>query len=237
MRLSSGKALMGFAILTGLAALVAESGCGPVSNYIEAQIKAKLPSAIGPADSYEVSLMDTPASSLLRGKIGRLHIEGTRVRPDAMPVIKRIVIDARDIKADIKRKSVDSIAETAFQIELDQDDLRDFLRHKYDDQADVTIKESGLTLSTLRSISGLKVRIAADGYLVPDNERQVSFKLTGLHVSKLPVPPKLAEKILAGYNPVFDASALPFTVRIKKLALQERTVVISGEAEGYLGKF
>jgi hypothetical protein len=228
---------MGFAILTGLAALVAESGCGPITGCIEAQIKAKLPSAIGPADNYEVHLADTSAFSLLRGKVGRIHIEGTRVRPKDMPVIKHMVIDARHIKADMQQRAVNSVAETTFQIELDQDDLRDFLRSKYDDQADVTVKESGLTLSTLRSISGLRVRITANGYLAPDNEQQVSFHLTELHVSKLPLPPKLAEKILASYNPVFDASSLPFTMRIRKLALQERRVIISGEVDGYLNKF
>ena len=81
------------------------------------------------------------------------------------------------------------------------------------------------------------MRITANGYLAPDNEQQVSFHLTELHVSKLPLPPKLAEKILASYNPVFDASSLPFTMRIRKLALQERRVIISGEVDGYLNKF
>lgn len=227
------RSLLGMALLTGITMVLAESGCMPLSRMLEKGISGKLPSLLGPAESYDVRVLETGSLSLARGRINRIDIDGKKVRAKGMPVVRNLSISAFGIDADVKKRSIRSVDKTAIRLEVDDADLRDFLRTRYDKEVDIDIDGRNISLATVRNIRGLNLRLEADGALVLRNDHQVDFKISALKVSKLPVPIALASMILESFNPVFDTSDLPFPVRLQEITLQPSTLVIAGEAEDY----
>lgn len=192
-------------------------GCGKVVEHqVERSMRADLQRLIGPAQDYRVDLRGL---NLASGSAAGATVIGERVQlPDA-PVLDRMEVQMNDVRYDIGRKELRSVADATAVARLRPDDIATFLE-KHRNMAEVRLSVSApnvVDVSLRPEMSGVGIpaglRVGVTGRIVGDGPR-VRFGLDRVSAAGFGVSGPVADALSRAINPVADLSGLPIGVTI-----------------------
>ncbi len=219
--------LPGTALTLAVAALIA--GCGKVvERQVEKSMRADLQRLIGPAQDYSVDIRGLNVSS---GTASGATVIGQRVQlPDA-PVLDRMEVRMSDVRYDIGRKELQSVASASAVARLRPVDIAAFLNtHRNMEDAALSLSAPNeVTISLRPEMSGLSIpsglKVSATGRLVGDGPR-VRFELIRVGAGGLSVGGAVAEAITRGINPIVDLSGMPIGVTIADIRAEDGALTV-----------
>ncbi len=220
-------------------ACILTSGCTrTVNRAAERRIRDVLPQYIGNARVWRAHV-ENPPERTIRGKLSRITIDGEAVDFGEIIRMAGLHIDMRDATFDVDRKRLTSVASTAFETEIDERDLNDYLR-KFPppDQEPVRIKRVWLRPGSMyaegtRWALGKAWPFTATSKPALISPTRVKFDVEKMSVVGLPVPLPaawlswLSHRLSQG----FDFTTLPFPVRIESFKIESGRLTLTGTAD------
>jgi hypothetical protein len=236
MQLQPKRIFSGLSWIMAAVAASLMSGCehGLSPRIIAAhKIADALPTALGPAQHYEVSV-DGDLFPLLRGRAKHIHIEGTNVQVAPGMVMDSLVIDADDISFDMSKSQLESIAHTTFMGVIGQQNLTAYLAANKSQMhgLSVTLHQSDMLARIPVSVKSLETIVAVTGTISPSTlgPTKVDFNATHTKVGWLPVPPFMTNLAMRRVNPIVDLTTLKIPIYLSQTSVINRQLVLRGTA-------
>jgi uncharacterized protein YpmS len=217
-----------------LAALFAVfiTGCagGFIKSQVQSGIRDALPTYIGPAKSYTVSV-DGSATEMLNGHIRHLHIDGTDVKIDPKLTINALAIDMDDVHYNSKRQ-LTRVGSTLFKTTVTEPEVNQYAEQGLgrDYKPKVTLSDGQIRVNCVANILGVGVPVAVTGKPEVVHGTRVNFVADSLSAAHLPIPAAIANKILERINPILDMSTMKFPITIRTITVRPGFLDLSGEA-------
>ncbi len=209
------------------------SGCN-LSGQVEAGIENALPDAIGPAESYDVTVAGLRARA---GEADRVEIVGRRVEPDGAPVLDRLDLVLTGVHYDRGGKRLERVESAHGVVRVLPADLAAFLNGR-DGVREATVTLRAPDRATVRvrpQIGDLAlprgVTVELDGRLRADDGR-VRLDVNALRAAGLDLGQALADELSDRINPVVDLSETRPALSVTDVRVDSGAVVL--EAEGDL---
>ncbi|MDO8585980.1 MAG: DUF2993 domain-containing protein [Armatimonadota bacterium] len=196
-------AALGTVILFTLLALL--TGCGErlVANKIESRVERRLPSLLGPADSYKVEVSGR-TTKMISGRLSELNIHGRNVRLQPDLNVDDLVIQMRGVRFDTDENRLTGVEETVFEAALSEKCLTRFIAKRQPDlkELKIELKRGKCTVRTRPSLLGLSAGVALTGDLevAPANKgvRQIHGRTNVRHESRIWLSNSPVEQLLGG---------------------------------------
>jgi hypothetical protein len=229
-----------FGILLGFAALVA-NGCTTLPSVVAGQIRQRLPTLLGPADSYDVRVGCT-IFDLPRGKINWVHVHGVNVLLAPGMRVYDLVADAFDIHADPSTNALKSVGKTQFGVEINQADLDEYLRTSdpvsFDSGTRVVLRAHDIEYhDTIHVVTvfgkRLGVPYAIDGSLRAEkaNPSRLDFVPSAASLIRVKLPLALVRTAVQQRNPVVDLSGMKFATTIQDATVAGNVLTVTGSVD------
>ncbi|MCC6731242.1 MAG: DUF2993 domain-containing protein [Chthonomonadales bacterium] len=222
-----------------IAAAMLTVGCTrPINRAAERRIRDALSRYVGPARAWRAHV-DNPAERTVRGRIGRVSIEGERVGMGQNLVLDTLEIEMRDVDVDVGSSRVRSIGPTSFRAVVREADLNAYLRSAEDgsDAAArverVELRNGALRISATYAVLGGRVPFRATVAPRLAGPTRLEFDPRRMSVAGVPVPLPagvlawLARRLDAG----FDFGALPFPLRVTAFTVADGAITVDGNAD------
>jgi hypothetical protein len=208
------------------------AGCGGSNpNVIAAhKIADALPTVIGPAEHYDVSVEGDPFS-IARGHARRVKIDGKDVQLAPSLTMNQLHIDADDLVLNTKTRQVDHAGHVEFTGAIGQLNLDHYLvGMKPGIPVAVQIRWTDLEASVPVSALGVSTTVRVDGDLAPSRSGldKLDFVPSGGDIGPVPVPRKLVQLAMDRINPVLDLSILKFPVTLESARAKDGRLYIVG---------
>ena len=221
------KTLFPFTILATLL-----SGCagGLVRSQVEKGIRGSLPEYIGPAKHYSVHT-DGSEASMLKGKIGRIEIEGEEVQVDPNLVVQHLYVDMREVRCDVDTRALKTVGSTTIEAVIAEDAVNRYIeRTRQDLNLTVTLEPGKILVKFVPTVAGVGVPISVSGTLAVAGEDKVNFAADSASLGRMPVPAYVVNKVLNRMNPVLDMSQMRFPVILREIVLLKGAAEVKGSA-------
>ena len=213
-----------------LALALLTSGCS-VSGRVASEIEAVLPEAIGPAESYDVTV---EGASLRTSSAERVEIVGLRVAREGAPVIDRFEAVLDDVAFDRDKKEVSSVGRARATARVLAPDLEAYL------SAQGQVSRATLTLAEPDEVL-VRVRGELADYEVPvdleirgrfvTNAGRVDLDISGVKAGPISVN-GAASNLERQINPVLDLTDDDIALTVTAVRVEGGALVL--EAAGDL---
>jgi len=225
----------------GLLAVVAavagaSSGCGRVvGGKAEDAIKPLLPQYIGPADDYQVRVSGG-TGAMLRGRLGRVQVEGKNVRLTPEFTVSALSLDLRDVSVDRGQGRLQNVASSTFSARIAEPDLNRYLGNRRPGIRDLSVRAGGDGRLSVRARPELlgypTLPVEVRGTLAPRPDsggQKLDFVPDGARVSILPIPNFVVEHLVSRLNPVVDLSdGLAVPISVQSTRVQAGSLTLTG---------
>ena len=224
--------LMTAARLLLLTACVA-AGCG-VDGRVEAEIEAALPTALGPADSYEATVSGV---SLRAGTLETVQVLGRRVAREDAPVIDRLDATLRDVAFDRGSRELTRVGSTAATARLLPRDLADYLSGQRGvGSAEVSLSAPDRVNVRVRGQIGevtVPATATVEGRLTAQGG-QVLLDVERVSALGISLGARVARTVEAEVNPVADFTDEDLELRVESVSVDGSALVVemTGDLSG-----
>ena len=206
------------------------TGCAGriVTGSVENRIEDRLPSLIGPAESYDVEVKGS-TKRMLRGQIDSVVIFGREVW--VLPGLRLDSLNIRmtDVAANPDNGTLKSVGSTEFDADISEQSLNEYLAEIRMDDPKVELLDGELIVRTTRKVLGLSTNVVMTGTLVPEGKK-LNFKLRRLKVAGLGTP-SIATKVVEDWiNPVLDLESTDFSPELESVVISPGSIRVTGEA-------
>ena len=214
-------------------------GCSHVvDTTIADTIKSQLPKAIGPAQSYNVSVGANPMQ-VVGGRIGEVDITGIGVNLSPEILLDHIQIQAHDIDVDSGSRKIKSVGNVLFEAQIGQDSIEHYLTSQSsnpaesDEHLSVELNDSSVTASMRVKSFGLWVPVSVTGTFEvdPDNDKHILFEPSRGSLSIIPLPIFVMKLAMERINPVIDLSNSTVPVDLSSVSINSGVLEIAGSAD------
>lgn len=209
-------------------------GCGPLDpvRMAERAVADYARRVIGPADSYRVHI-DRRGTSLRRGKISRLVVEGIRVRSSAGLVVNRAEAELYDVQVDVKSRNVVSVGRSMVVGEVLEEDANAYVAQRPDvlRRARFEFLEDRMAVIVEPQVVGLTVPIRLEGQPRLGEEGEILFEADMLRVARLNVPRFLVRLIERRINPVFRVDELGLPLVLDDVRVEQGKMIACGRLD------
>ena len=223
-----------FCVVVFFASVMFLAGCGErlVANKIESRVERRLPSLLGPADSYEVSVSGRTAE-MISGRLSELTIHGKNVQLQPDLNVDDLLVEMRGVRFDTDKNRLSSVDETVFEALLSEKCLTRFIAKRQPDLKELRIelKRGKATVRTRPSLLGLSAGIALTGDLEVAAANKISFIPDRMSVAGLPVPEMALNFVSERINPIMDMSLARFPAEIHDLTVMTGRIRVRGTAD------
>ncbi len=200
---------------------VALAACASLStDRAEMALRSALPTLIGPALHYDVSLVGVSADAT---RIRAVQVVGLRVARKALPVLSRVQADLTDVTVNRADKRLSGVGSAVLSFDLLADDLAAFLSARgwsRDVQvsfaAPNTINATGrfgLPGSGTSVPAELRARVGSMG-------TQLYLDIDALSLGPVTAPPMVRLLLQAAVNPLFDISGFAMPAQIDSVQVE-----------------
>jgi len=215
-----------------LAAFVAGCSGGLIRPRVEKGIRNVLPNYIGPAKEYIVRA-DGSTSSMIKGLIEHLHIEGKDVQLDPKLLVAQMLVDMDEVRYDPETRELKSVRETTFEASLSEAAVNAYIGKSRESDSDlrVRLEPNKVAVEFVPKVVGLNVPVLVTGRPVIAGGDKVNFVADSASVAHLPIPAYIVNKALNKVNPILDMSLMRFPVCLGGVEVKENAVVVKGRAQ------
>ena len=219
-----------YVLLVFGAALAAFIGCNSPSDMIAKKIVLNtVKERLGPADSYKIEV-DGSTGEYLKGKVRRIHIVGKGVRTNAGLKVAEVDAVMTDVKANTKKKNLESVGSTVFTAVVDDYALTDYVNRERDEVKDFNaVFEKG----KIKASAKLKTKIASvrtsfESELVLRNKETVDIDLDKLKIFGVSTPGVVRNFVEKRLNPIFSSDDMAPGTVIDSIRVDNGTLRVSG---------
>jgi hypothetical protein len=210
------------------------SGCGErlVEAKIASGIEKRLPTIIGPAKSYDVSV-EGRTTKMMSGKVSRISIHGSGVQLQPELAVDDLVVEMRGVTFDTDNNQLTGTDETTFQALLSDKVLTSYVAKRQPDlkQLKITMSRGKMTVQTRPGLLGVSAGVSLTGGLELAPGNKVCFVPDRMSVAGLSMPGMVVDFVTKRINPVMDLSLAGFPAQIVDLAVVNGGVRVSGTAD------
>ena len=221
-------------VLRPLLVLVPAVLCGcSVSGTVEDQIERALPRAIGPAESYDVTVDGLRART---SEAEAVRAVGRRVRPEGAPVLERLDLDLWGVRYDRGERRLERVDSARAAARVLPADLSAFLEARRGvrdvsirlvppDTAVVRVRPEVGNLALPRGVAA-----EVDGRLVAVDGR-VHLEVLALRAVGLDLGRTAARRLSDQINPVVDLSETRPALRVTRVRVEDGGIVLVAEGD------
>lgn len=212
---------------------VALAGCD-VTGRVEQEIEAALVEAVGPAESYDVTV---EGLSLGSGEAERVMALGRRVRPEEGPVIDRLDLVLRGVRYDRGERRLERVESARGTVRLEPADLAAFLETREGvREASVALEAPDrATIRVRPDLGGVSLPAGAaaevSGRLVGAGS-EVRFEVDAVRALGLDLGGAVARRLSDAINPLADLARTRPALDVTDVRVEGGAVVV--EATGDL---
>lgn len=209
--------------LTAAVALAAVvSGCSTtvVRRSVEKRVERRLATILGPAERYEVRILDTRDAELVRGRARRVEVSGRRIYARSQFLIDALTLSLDDLRYEGGDPDLISVRRSDLQVEFTDEALNNYLRGfhaRYDPT--VRFSKDQVSVEVTYPFLGAPTEIHATGRLVIREGRQLLFDAEKADVSFINQPGFGERFVEDRVNPLFDLSRIDFPARLESVQL------------------
>ncbi len=209
------------------------AGCArPGEKQAEKAIQKLLPEYLGPARSYKTEVKGKSLGAVMRGRLREVHIVGTDVQLTDELLVRELTIDAEEVMADLKTRSLKGVGKATFTARIDENRLDSMARRRRPKLLDLRLALRGKSVQvTLRPevFGHPTLPLTVDGTLaVRGGGKSLDFSPDRGRLAIVPIPEALLDFVAERLNPVVDLSALTVPIRIEKAESQGGQLILSG---------
>jgi len=222
-------------IATGFAAVVM-AGCGYISpQHLAARaIEKRLPSLIGPARSYDVSVAGS-ALELARGHASEVKIHGVGVQVNSALLIDDFAMDSHDLTFDRSTHKLTHAGDTAAVVSIGADNLSNYLhaRHPKWSNVELSFVNQDIVAQLPMTILGQTSSVKVNGKFLPNpkNPSDIDLHVDSATIASVPVPTALVNLALDRLNPIVSLNGLRFPVTIQNTSITNNQLVVQGTVQ------
>ena len=230
--LSHGFALLIGAVLTP----IVMSGCGYVSPQHAAAkaIRDRLPSMIGPAQSYDVSVAGD-ALALARGHASEVKIHGVGVQINPTLTLDDVFIDSHNLNFDRSTHKLTHADDTTATVSIGAQNLSNYLhaRHPNWSSLQLTFTSQDMQAQLPLNILDQTAEVSVRGQFVPnpDNPSDLDLHVDSASVASVPVPISLVNYALKRVNPIVSLHSLRYPVQLQSAKVANGLLTIQGSIQ------
>jgi len=210
------------------------SGCikESVTRKIESGVRSRLPSMIGPAESYEVKASGQTVK-MMSGQVSQLELRGRGVRPLGELYIDDLVVRMRNVKFDVDKSELQSVEESAFEATLLEKSVTQYVAKSHPDLQDLKVEmaDGKATVRAKSSLLGISAEMVFTGRLEIASQSKLNFMPDQMSVAGLPMPDALVGLFAERVNPVLDLSTFRFPIALSGVTILPGAVRIEGTAD------
>mgnify|MGYP000940575846 CR=1 FL=1 len=220
--------LSGFALGGGSLA-----GCGrAVENKAEKAINEMLPQYLGPAKRWS-SRVSGKTGAMLRGRLGKVRIEGEDVTLAPGLVVEKLTVDLEDVSVDRGAGQLQDVGKTVFTARLSEAMLNRYVRMYRPTLRDLNITTAADGRLTVRARPELfgypTLPVEVRGTLRPGGGGAwLDFDPDRAKLSVVPIPVFVAEHIADRLNPAVDLSDLALPIVVEGVQVEQGALTLSG---------
>ncbi len=199
---------------------------------IEATVVEKLPTILGPADSYKAKAYGT-SIKLAKGKLSGLEISGINVKLKTGVTLARLDVCMKDILFDRNKQTIKSIGSAEFSAVISETELNRIARARYAIIPDLLLdlEPKSLTICARPEIYNVGIGIRAEVGLAIRNNSLIALDLKSFKVGSISAPHFAIDWLSKHIDIVFDSRDLGFDVNIKSLEIQKDGLVLFGDID------
>lgn len=198
------------------------AGCSTtvVRRSVEKRVERKLATVLGPAERYQVRILETRDAELVRGRARRVEIHGRRIYARSQFLIDMLSLSLDDLRYEGGDPDFISVRRSDLQVEFTDEALNNYLR-AYHARYDPTVrfKADQVEVDVTYPFLGVPTEIHAVGRLVVREGRQLLFDAEKADISFLNQPGFGERFVEDRVNPLFDLSRIDFPARLESVQL------------------
>lgn len=226
-------------IIIALATVVFAGGCGKMATHkIADGIKTALPTVVGPADSWDVTVTGNEGT-IIGGRIPSVSIRGVNVHVTPQMTMAALDIDAKDIAIDVRQRTVKSVGSLAFEGHISQSGLDRYMALNAannpngvkDPRIDLRRDDLLLKFKHVEMGVGIPVSVAGRVYVNRASDSKIDFHATSASVARIGIPRAVYNYEIDKLNPVIDLSTMALPIHLKNIHVQDKEIVFSGTTE------
>lgn len=216
--------------ILGLLFAVVLFATGCVRGIAEDAVRKSLPNIIGPAEKYEVKIEHSSDSQIMHGDIQDLTVVGLHVKTKDGLTIKRLTVKMHGLKVDTHKKSLTSVEQAVFDLDISQEDLSVLARDKVHKLGKpvVLLSANSVTVALPAKVLSASMDVTLHGALSVQEGQRVLFVPDKMTVGLLPIPSMLLSSAIDRINPVADLRGLPVPVQIDSLTTESGVMNVKG---------
>ncbi|MGC4044579.1 MAG: DUF2993 domain-containing protein [Armatimonas sp.] len=208
-------------------------GCArPGEQQAEKAILKLLPEYLGPAKSYRTQVKGKSLGAVMRGRLREVHIVGEQVQLTDELTVRELTIDAEEVAADMKTRSLKGEGKATFIARIDERPLDSMAHKRRPKLADLrlTLRGRYVQVTVRPEVFGYPtLPITVDGTLaVRGGGKSLDFEPDRGRLTIIPIPEPVLDFVAERLNPVVDLSALTVPIRIEKAETVGGQLVLSG---------
>jgi len=230
-RLNQGILAVGVAL-----APMALGGCGFVSPQRTAAnaIRDRLPSMIGPAQSYDVSVAGG-AFALSRGHASEVRIHGVGVQINPTLTLDDVFIDSHDLNFDRSTHKLTHADDTTATVSIGAQNLSNYLHARHPNWSDLQLAFSNQDIQAQLPLNILdqtaQVNVLGQFVPSPDNPSDLDLHVDSASVASVPVPISLVNYALKRVNPIVSLHSLRYPVQVQSAKVANGLLTIQGNIQ------
>lgn len=218
--------------LLGLALLLLVGCANPGERQAEKVLVERLPEYLGPAQSYEADVKAASLGALMRGRVRSVKIQGRGVQLLPECQAAEVNVDAREVSADIKKRTLQSVGEARFTVRIEEKELDRLVRARRPKLADLRLALRGrfVSVKVTPEVFGYPtVPVQVEGGLLARNGGLfLDFEPDRARLAVVPIPKPALDFIAERINPVVDFSSLKVPIRVERAEVRGGALWLSG---------
>lgn len=228
-----GDRFRGAALMLALAGAFLSGGCttGVVRRKVERRVERRLPGLLGPADRYQVRILDTRDAELVKGRARRVELEGDRIRARGQMLVDSLRLTLLDLRYTGGERYPVSIGRSDLQVEFTDDALNEYLaayQARY--QPSVRFEPDRVHVRMVYGFLGTPTPISAVGRFQVEDGVRLVFDAEKVDLSLINQPGFGERFVEERVNPLLDMTEIDFPARLESVTVLDGRIRACGSA-------
>lgn len=213
-------------------------GCSTtvVRRNVERRAEKMLPRILGPADRYDVRMVGTRDSELVRGRARKVEVEGQRIRARGQMLVDSMRLVAENVRYTGKEPYRVAIGRSDLQVEFTDAAVNEYLEEfqpQY--RFAVRFERDRVHVKLVYPLLGAPTPISGYGKLVVEDGTRLIFRAERVDLALLAgsdgKEPGFNEKLIEEkVNPLLDMTEIDFPARLEAVTVLDGRIRARGSA-------
>ncbi|MDH7570572.1 MAG: DUF2993 domain-containing protein [Armatimonadota bacterium] len=212
--------------------LLALAGCnsGIAEREAERRLRQRLPEIIGPAEEYRVSIHSGSDSSVIRGRLGQVTIEGRQVRVGNAWPVDQLTVHLERVRVDTRKKVLREVGSARFEARVGEQTLTRYLEEDAENLRSVAVSldEGSVRVAGRFRVLRVWAPFNVSGSLFLLDRHRVGFRVDSVRAVGIPIPDPVERYLEQRLNPVMDLSDTMLSLELTGVRIEPGAVVVTG---------